>query len=163
VVLAAVAVGVATVITGSVVAVFGWAKDKVLPPEAVTVAVQRDRSSCTSYVIPKNIGEIGPPPVGGADTAWSDWALARGGAEMDWTKVLITVRGVSGRPVTVTGLTFSIKESRPALTGSLVSHPVATRLKPGTRKSISTGTRPASSPPPQSPGPGVTRSGAPLL
>jgi hypothetical protein len=119
--LAAVAAGVATVITGAVVAIPSWVKETVSPESRITFVAQRERQSCTSYVIPKKIGEIGRPPAIDKDTDWSDWALGLGGAEADHTKVLITVRGTGEGPVTITGLTFSVKERGPALHGSAVA------------------------------------------
>ncbi|GLY99056.1 hypothetical protein Acsp02_63100 [Actinoplanes sp. NBRC 103695] len=102
----------------------GWVKEKVSPSKPITVTVAREKAFCNSYVVPKSIKDIGVPPKSdGSQTVWSDWNLALGGAEMDWTKVLITVRGKGKSPVTVTGLDFAITDEGPPLKGSYLAHP----------------------------------------
>jgi hypothetical protein len=90
----------------------------------ITLTVSREKTICNSYIIPSPIEDVGPPPNADASsTAWSDWALGKGGADLDWTKVLITVRGTGKNPVTITGLAISIKDEGPPLDGSYLEHP----------------------------------------
>jgi hypothetical protein len=117
---AATAAGAATIIAGVVVATPGWIREKVDPQSKITFTAQRERLSCTPYVIPKRINEVSDPPTDNSETGWSDWALRLGGAEMDRTKVLVTLRGRGTQSVTVTGLTFSVSERGRPLSGSLV-------------------------------------------
>ena len=72
-------------------------------PTKVSKTVQRDEGMCTSYAIPGSPSEHNPPPT---SDNWSKWALQQGGAELFATKVLVTVKGLTQNPITVTGLRF---------------------------------------------------------
>jgi hypothetical protein len=118
------AAALATIITGWIVAAPGWVKEKVAPSSPITFSVQRELDYCLQYIVPNRIGDISEPPANNeADpTAWSKWAISQGGADLSASKVLVTIRGTTKSPVTVTGVKIHVVERKPALTGSKVAN-----------------------------------------
>ena len=50
------------------------------------------------------------------------WAILQGGADFSASKVLVTIRGTTKSPVTVTRVRIHIVERKPALAGSVVAN-----------------------------------------
>ncbi len=103
----------------------GAIKARFWPTGAITFTVDRELGDCVTYVFEKPFQELSPPPPTDPGTdiaAWSNWALSQGAAEEYRSKVLVTVRSSSSRPVTVTGLTISVAGRRPALNGTSLSN-----------------------------------------
>lgn len=103
----------------------GAIRARFWPGSAITFTVDREMGDCVTYVFERPMHELSPPQPSqpGTDTAaWSEWALSQGAAEVYGSKVLVTIRSTSNRPVTVTGLTVNAVARKAALSGTSLSN-----------------------------------------
>ena len=129
---AAVTAGLIQMMTGAFTSIGSrlWALFTKQQPIQVAMAsdfVSFHRDQKLSYVIPRSIDQIPPPPRYLKDPVekFEQWAASLGAVEGPDTDVLVTVTGRSPAPVVLTNLRVTVVDRRPPLRGLHVRTPTA--------------------------------------
>lgn len=106
----------------------------LLPPSPVTATATLAGGSCTSFIMPQPIEELGPSPADSLELP--AWALERGGAvaenfgdERGTQQLFITIGGYDERPVTLTRMEINVIERGEALSGAGVGNDCGTPIE----------------------------------
>lgn len=97
------------------------------PAKKITWTMSYYMDGCSSFVLPEQLSELGPAP---GNEQLADWARAHGAATAEpfgddtggTERIMLTLRGTSARPVTITELTFEAVDRKPARNGPVVSN-----------------------------------------
>ncbi|OXM54947.1 hypothetical protein CFP75_02065 [Amycolatopsis alba DSM 44262] len=92
---------------------------KPAPKDPVSLTVESVATSCTWYGTSRPVTQVGAPPQRGDMNAdYAAWAQDNDVAEIGWSKVLVTVKSTSEKPVSITGIDFLVSERKPVIKGA---------------------------------------------
>jgi hypothetical protein len=133
--IAAVTAAVIQVLTGAFTSLGSRVQRLISNEEPIHTAVASGQISFAktadySYVIPKSVEQLPPPPSYPADPEekFDQWAATAGGVDAHTTYVLVTVQGRESA-VVLTGLRVRVVQRRPPLRGISVTKPNAGPLE----------------------------------
>lgn len=110
---------VGAVVTTLVSALVTRSVDATLGGPVLSVSAVPEIVECgTSFVFDKPISRISLP-----DGDWAEWGKRNGGVVSDYLVVSVNVAGKDDRPITLTGISASVVDRRPATRGVVIGLP----------------------------------------
>lgn len=96
--------------------------------QRITWSISHYRDDCSSFILPRPLSQLGTAPPAESLASWArlhgaatalPYGPQLGGVQM----IMLTVKGTSSKPVTITELTFEAVDRQPPLAGPEVENP----------------------------------------